>query len=226
MRLPASDAAAPVDPVNLLAPAADRPGVARLDAQTAARALVRIDPEFHQGQADLCRAFSIEDVRFVLVVEVPQGRQHRVGSGLAESAQGARTDSFSQLRQRVHVFRVPASRADSLQDLKHPFRADPAEGALSARLVLGEVQEKPRDVHHAGGIVHDHHPPRTHDRAGGGDLLVVDGRASQGGGDALHRWTPHLDRLERPPRDGAAADPVDDLVDGGAHGNLHEPPPF
>ena len=45
---------------------------------------------------------------------------------------------------------LPLAVGDPLEDLQHPLGADPAEGALAAGLVLGEVEEEPGHVHHAG----------------------------------------------------------------------------
>ncbi len=100
--------------------------------------------------------------------------------------------------------------------------ADPAGDALAARLLAAEVHEVLGDVDHAGGVVHDDHAARAHERAHGGERLVVDRHVEELGGDAAARRAAGLDRLERPAVDDPAADVEDDLAQRRAHRDLYQ----
>ena len=115
------------------------------------------------------------DVRLVFVSEVAQRGQYGVGARLAQAAQGGFLDDARELLERRDVLRLAPSLADLLEDLQQPARALAAGGALAAGLVLNEIHEEARHVHHAGVLVHDDRAARAHDGAHLGDGLVVHG---------------------------------------------------
>ncbi len=95
--------------------------------------------------------------------------------------------------------RRAAARADAIQDVEHPPRADAAERALAARLVLREAEEVAGDVDHAVRVVQHDQAAGAHDRADLGQGLVVDGRVGQLGGHAAAGGPPICTALKRRP---------------------------
>ena len=124
--------------------------------------------------------------------------------------------------EQIDVPLAPLARCDAFEDLEHPLRPDAAERALPAALVLREVQEEPRDVDHAGRVVHDDHAARSHDGARLRDRLVVDGSVHELDRHAAARRAAELNGLERTSLGDAAADLVDDLADRQPHRDLDE----
>ena len=167
------------------------------------------------------RAFSLQ-VRFVFVAEVLERGQHGIGCRLAQPADAARHDTARQLFELFQIPFAAVARADAIQDLQHPLRADAAERALAARLVLREAQEVAGDVDHAIGVVEHHQSAAAHDRADLDQRLVVHRCVGQRGGDAAAGRTTHLHRLELASRQHAAADVLDDLPQGDAHRDLDQ----
>ena len=90
----------------------------------------------------------------------------------------------------------PSPVAEAMEDFEHPLRADAAEGALATGLVLRELQEEARHVHHARGIVHHDQAAGTHHRAELRQLLVVNARIEQRRGNAAAGWAADLHGLE------------------------------
>ena len=71
-------------------------------------------------------------------------------------------------------------------------------------------------------LVHHDHAARAHDRAGRGQVLVVDRQIQQVLGDAAARWPAGLHGLELLPVGDAAADVVDHVSQRDAHGHLDQ----
>ena len=114
------------------------------------------------------------------------------------------------------------ARGDALEDLEHALGAEAAGHALAAALVLGELQEVPGEVDHAGGVVGHDHAAGAHDGAGRGEALVVDRRVEQARRHAAAGGAAELDGLELPAVLDAAADVEDDVAQRRAHGHLDE----
>ena len=168
------------------------------------------------------RAALVLDVGLVLVAEVAQRRQHRVGRRLAEAAERRLPDHLAQARQPVQVVGRASPLRDGGQHVEHLARADPAGHALAARLALREGQEEAGDVHHAGGVVDDDHAARAHDRAGGAQVLVVDARVEHARRDAAAGRPAHLHGLEGAAVAAAAADLEDHLAQRHADRHLDQ----
>src|ERR1017187_2052123 len=148
---------------------------AGLRAEGAADA-VAVHPVAYQRRAAPRRAAAIE-VGLILLAEVTQRGQHRVGRRLPEAAKAAPADVIGQGRERLQVVPPPLARAEAFQNFQHSLGADAAEGAFAAGFRLGEFEEKARDIHHAIALVQHHQAARAHDGAGLRQGIVVDGRA-------------------------------------------------
>src|SRR5512133_3219792 len=211
-----------VDAVRLLLLPRDRSFRAVADAQRAACARRLVDHVGDEAGAAMRGTAPLHDVRVVLVAEVAQRGEGGVRSRLAQAAKRRRLDVLTQLLEPLDVAGRSLAGDDPLEALEHPQRPDPAARALPAGLVLRELEEEAGHLHHAGGVVEDDHAPGSHDRAGPGDLVVVDPRVAERCRDAAARRSAHLHRLERPVVDDPAADVEDDVVDGDPHRHLDE----
>ena len=159
----------------------------------------------------LARRAAALQVGLVFVAEVAQGREHRVGGRFAQAAEAAGADLAGQLFEFVQVRALRLARAKLVQNIQHPLGADAAEGAFAARLVLRELEEIARDIHHAGGVIQHHHPARTHDRADVAQRFVIHRRVRQAAGTQPPDGPPICTALIRRPSADAAADFFDDL---------------
>src|SRR5262245_36381103 len=87
------------------------------------------------------RAAALADVRFVLVPEVLERREHRRDRSVAERAQRLAGNLSREARQQIEVAHLPFAALDTLQDPVEPVGALAARRALPARLVPVEVQQ-------------------------------------------------------------------------------------
>ncbi len=85
--------------------AGDRLSRAHLQTNLAAGAFLRNHPIDNQGATSLGRAALFLDMRLILVPEVANRREHRIGRGLAEAAERAALDGFGQLGQELECHR-------------------------------------------------------------------------------------------------------------------------
>ena len=185
----------------------------------------------HQLPATACRTTPLVHVGLVFVAEPAQRAENRVRGSLAQAAKACVLDRLSQFL-KVHdplhaqkgvrlVLPVPGP-GNGLEDFEHPLGALAAGDAFAAALVLDELHEELRHVHHAGAVVHDHEPARPDDGAERLERFVVNLRV-----DLRSRYAPagraaHLRRLEGPASRHAAADLLDDPAKRRAERHLHQ----
>src|SRR3974390_1309760 len=100
------------------------------------------------------------------------------------------------------------SLGNAIQYAEALVQANPAWDALAAGLRVRELDEEPRDIHHAVVFVHDHHAAGTHDGAQLREVLVVDGRLKHLVGEAAPGGTARLDRFDLASVRSALADVV------------------
>ena len=77
-------------------------------------------------------ALLLTDVLHILVVEVVEGRQYRVGRCLAKSAQCCVLDDASHFLEHLQIVHRAFTIGDAVQDFEHPLVADTAGYTLSA----------------------------------------------------------------------------------------------
>ena len=195
---------------------------AALGALAAADALLGVDDVAHQLLADAGAALLVDHVLHVLVPEVVEGGEDRVGRGLAEAAEGAVLDDGGQVAQGVEVVHGAGAVGDLLKQLAEALVADTAGGALAAALFAGELEVELGDGGHAAGLVHDDHTAGTHHRAGSHEALVIDGGVEVLGSEAAAGGAAGLHSLELAAVLDAAADFVDNLTQGDAHRDLNQ----
>ena len=174
------------------------------------------------GRADAGLAVLVADVRLVLVAEVADVGQHRVGRRLAEAAERRLLDRLAEVDEALDVALLALAVADARDDLEHALGADAAGRALAAALLLDEVEEEARHVDHAGVLVHDDEAAGAHDGAELGQRLEVDRRVEVLLGDAAARRAAELRGLELLAVGDAAADVVDDVAERDAEVDLDE----
>ena len=107
----ALDAAALIDQVLLARLAGDTVHRTGAAASATAHALLGEDGIAHQRAADACTAIALLYVLNILIAEVAQGREHRVGRRLPQPAQAAALDGVRQLFQLVKVVRCRGRRS-------------------------------------------------------------------------------------------------------------------
>ena len=173
--------------------------------------------------ADAGRAALVHNVLHILVSEVAQRAQHRIGRRHAQSAQTGFLDRAAQDR--------PADRdrpcvaiavADSRQQRKHLRGAGAAGNAFAAGLRHAELHEEAGHIDHARGVVHDDHAAGAHHGADADQRLVADLQVEMLFGNAAARRAASLHSLEFVTVRNAAADAFDDLSQAHAHGHFDQ----
>ena len=149
-----------------------------------------------QRRANAGPAVLVADVLDVLVAEVPDRGQHRVGGRLPQPAERRVLDHLAQLDEPLDVGLLALALADAVEDFEHPLGAHAAGDALAARLFLDEFEEEPGHVDHAAVLVHDDQAAGAHDRAQFGQRLVVQRDIEVLLGDAPARGPADLRGLE------------------------------
>ena len=162
---PALDADILNDLVRFFLLADDSPR--RTDARAGSTALAELlkDAVGQEILADSRRTPLLVNVRLVLFPVVLDRGQHRIGSGLSQTAERGGLYVAAQALEQIDVSFPALAFGDPGQDLEQPLRADPAGNAFAAGFRLGELQEVFRDVHHAVGLIEHDHAARAHDRA-------------------------------------------------------------
>jgi hypothetical protein len=156
-----------------------------------------------------------------LIPEVAQGREHRVGAGLAQPAEGGILDGLRQAFQFVEILGSPWPFADFLQSSS--WRRVPSRQGVHLPQDSSWMKSmKNGPCPPCRCFVHDDGAAGPHDGADLGNLLVVHRRVQ-----VLLRDTPaggpaQLNRLEFALVGDAAADVVDHGAQGGAHGHFHQ----
>ena len=122
------------------------------------------------------RTAALTDVRFELVPEQIQRRQHRRRGGVAKRAERLADDVVGDAVQEIDVLHLALSPLEALEQLVEPVAAFAARRALAARLVAVEVQQVHRQPDHADRVVHDDEPGRAEHRSGLLDVIEAGGR--------------------------------------------------
>src|SRR5512135_3058152 len=137
----ALDALLLVDEVHLLDGADDRVRGTPVNAGMAAVALLRVDLVFDQGRAYACWADTLADVSLVLVLEILNGRQHRVGGRRAQRTQATILHHYAYLAQETDVFGFSRPLGGPVERIKRGAQALTAGNALAAGLLRQEGDE-------------------------------------------------------------------------------------
>ena len=111
-------------------------------ADSAAGTFGRVNGDGQQRRTFMGGTFLIPDVGLILLPEIPNGGQDRVGRGLAQATQRTILDADAQLFQQLDVPLLSFPFADSVEDLHHAGGANPAGDALAAGFPGGKVQEE------------------------------------------------------------------------------------
>ena len=164
----------------------------------------------------------LPDVGLVLVAEVADRGQHRVGRGLPQATQRRGFDLPRQLFQVFDVARLALPGADALQRGQHGLGPYAAGHTFAARLLLRETHKVARQVHHAGVLVGDDQAAGAHDGPQAGQRLVVNRHVQMLGRDAAARRPADLRCFEGFSTGDAAADLVDQFPQADAHWHLDQ----
>ena len=98
----------------------------------------------------------------VLIPEIPQGGQNRVGRGLPQSTQGGGLDVVGKLLQAVYIFKLAVAGNNLVQDLEEALGADAARRTFAARFVDDKLHVEARDVDHAVVLIQNDHSAGPH----------------------------------------------------------------
>src|ERR1035437_8536139 len=167
------------------------------------------------------RAAPLAYVRFVLLWEVFQRAQHRVGRGLPQAAQAGFPEQFTEGFEHFEIVRAGLPRSDAAQDVVHLDRARAAGNAFAAGFLHAELHEEAGHVHHARGFVHDDQAAGTHDGADARQRVVIHRHIQELLRDAAAGGAAGLRRLESAVRN-AASYIEEDLSQGSPHGHVDE----
>ncbi len=149
----------------------------------------------------------------VLVPEIAERGEHRIGGTLPEPAEGGLLYNSGQVFQFHHHLEPHqvllfschrgVGRDDLLEDFVHSLGPFPAGDALSAGFIRGKGEKILGHIDHTGVFIHDHDSARAHHRSDLFERVVVDF-----GIEILGRNT--------------AADVVDDLPEGDPHRHFYQ----
>ena len=158
----------------------------------------------------------------ILLAEIAQRAEHRVGGRLAEAAEAGVLHQIAEHFQLGEIGLGGPVLLKFGQQAVDLGGAHPAGNAFAAGLVHAELHEIFDDVDHARGFVNDDHSARSHDRSQLAQAFIADRGVQVFGRDAAARGTAGLNGLEGVAVGNAAADIKDDLAQGHAHGHLDQ----
>ena len=164
----------------------------------------------------------VGNVAFIFVTEILQCAQNRIGSRLTEPAHGRVFHGLRQLEEQFEVARRATAFSDILQNFMHALRALAAGKTLAAGFVFQEAHEIFCDVHHAGVVVHDDHPARSHDGPGFGQTVIINRQVKHGGWNAPAGGSAGLNGLDLRLARGAAADVINDFANRRSERHFHQ----
>ena len=122
-------------------------------------------PIIRAARTHSCSAAMVIDVLHILIAEVAQRAQHRIGRGQAQPAETGVLHHIAQIDQQIQIVMGRLAIANFGQQFIHLRRARAARNALAAGLRHAELHEEAGHIDHAGGIVHDDHAARAHHRS-------------------------------------------------------------
>ena len=161
-------------------------------------------------------------MRFVFIVKIAEGGEHRIGRRLAKPAERTELDRVSDFVKQGNVLGGSVPACDITQYLQHLVRAESTWHAFAARFFLCEFNKISGDLHHACVFVHNNQAAGTHDSAGFGKLLVVDGYIQELRGNAAARRASGLHGLERLAVGNAAANSEYDITHRDSERHFHQ----
>src|SRR5258708_6577430 len=130
------------------------------------------------------------------------------------------------MRQALEFFKITSltfAFTEAVENIEHAARADATESAITARLILGELEKVARDIDHGGRIVQHYQSARAHNCSNLTQRLKIDRGIRQSRWDAATGRTADLNSFKPTAWLHAAANFLDDLANGCAHGYLDEP---
>ncbi len=93
---------------------------------------VRENAILKECPADLCWASLIENMFFILILEVPDGGENGIWSRPSQLTERGFCGHPSQFLKKFNVIYCPPSFGNLCQDLMHPFGSFPTRGTLPA----------------------------------------------------------------------------------------------
>ena len=120
----------------------------------------------HPGRTTL-----VPNVGFVLVTEVTERGQDRIGSCLAQTAEGTVFHYQSRPLQQIQVFHLAF--ADEIRSRISSMRLMPSTSAFPARLRSGETKEETSHVDNTSLFVHYYQAAGPHNGTGTGQGFIV-----------------------------------------------------
>src|ERR1022692_4663652 len=169
------------------------------------------------------RALAVFDVRLVFLGEVAQCAQHRVGGRYTQPAQAGVPQEIAEVLDHGDILLAGLETSDLGEQFVHLVSSHAARNTLAAGLSHAEVHEVLGHVDHAGTVVHHDHSAGTHDGTDPGQRFVIDRHIEKFRRDATAGRPAGLHRLILTAVGNATADLEDDLAQGDAHGDFHQP---
>ena len=123
----------------------------------------------------------LPDMEFVFLPKMLDGGQDRIGAGLAQAAERGGLHRLADALQLFDVSLPTFSPGNSGQDFEHLGGPQTAGRAFAAGFILGEGEEITGNIHHAGILIHDDHPARTHHGAHLAQGVIIDGDVQNSG---------------------------------------------
>ena len=111
----------------------------------------------------------------VLVAEIAQGGQHRIGGCLSQAAEGIVLYIVAEFFQLIQVSHIGLSLGDLCEDFKHTFGADTAGSTLAAGFLHSKFQEEFGNVYHTVILIHNDQTAGAHHGTDGNQVVIVNG---------------------------------------------------
>ena len=133
----------------------DRVCRASTHASLAPPACLGVDLEGQHLVACFGRAAPVMDVCLVLLAEESECAEDRIGCCLSQTTEAGILDTTCEVLKPLKIPSRSLSFHDAGQNHVHLFGAKPTRWALAARFLHTELHEEPRNIHHAGILIHD-----------------------------------------------------------------------
>src|SRR5579859_412216 len=170
----------------------------------------------------LFRGLQLGRCRAKVFPEMFQRAHDGVGRKSTEGAERAELHGVAEVLDHGEIFGDAFAADDLVDGLYTARRADPARRALAAGFDRAKRKREARLLRHIDGVIEHDNATMADQAIARGKGLVIEWRIEQRAGKIGPERTADLHGARRAPREGAAADVVDELAERDAEGGLEQ----